>query len=73
MNQMQCSQTPTMSEVSKMLDCLLEVQRVLTRARDHKRLALLSALTGELQDDYLLLLARVANGSVFAPDNRGAD
>jgi hypothetical protein len=48
--------TPTIVEVSNMLDHLLEVQRVLTRARDDKRLALLSSLTNELQDDYLSLL-----------------
>ena len=45
----------SMAEVSKMLDALLEVQRVLTRHRDHERLALLRPLTDQLQDDYLSL------------------
>src|SRR6185436_12136717 len=51
--------SPTISEVSKMLDSLLEVQHVLTKHRDHKRLELLHSLTSELQDDYLALLEAV--------------
>ena len=54
--------TATMAEVSKMLDLLLEVQRVLTAARDLKRLALLDALTNQLQDDYLALLEAAVKG-----------
>jgi hypothetical protein len=56
------AETPTIKEVSKMLDSLLEVQRVLTKAKDHKRLALLSALSSELQDDYLALLEAAVKG-----------
>ena len=45
-----------------MLDSLLAVQRILTRARDHKRLDLLRPLTDELQDDYLALLEASVKG-----------
>jgi|GEM_PF-5143649 len=45
-----------------MLDHLLEVQRILTRNKDHKRLALLHPLTDSLQDEYLEHLEAVIKG-----------
>jgi hypothetical protein len=52
----------SMAEDSKMLDHLLEVQRILTRNKDHARLALLHPLTDALQDEYLSHLERTVNG-----------
>ena len=52
----------SMAEDSRMLDHLLEVQRILTRNKDHKRLALLHPLTDSLQDEYLGHLERIVKG-----------
>jgi len=52
-----------MAEDGKMLDHLLEVQRVLTRNKDHQRLELLRPLTDSLQDEYLSHLERIVKGS----------
>ena len=49
----------SMAEDGQMLDRLLEVQRILTRNRDHARLSLLYPLTDSLQHEYLLHLKRV--------------
>lgn len=49
-------------ECARMLDSLLEVQRTLTKNRDHQRLALLYALTDSLQEEYLSHLERIAKG-----------
>lgn len=52
----------TQTECARMLDNLLEVQRTLTKNRDHQRLALLHALTDSLQEEYLSHLERIGKG-----------
>ena len=49
----QAARTAALTDVSKMLDHLLEVQRVLVRRKDQKCLALLYPLNDALQDEYL--------------------
>lgn len=43
-------------ELNTMLDCLLTVQRILTRDKDAKRLDQLRPLTDAIQGDYLSFL-----------------
>jgi len=53
----------SMREDSQMLDHLLEVQRILTRNKDLKRLALLRPLNDSLQEEYLEHLESVGGAS----------
>jgi hypothetical protein len=58
----------SLEETSDMLDALLTVQRILTRQRDARKLALLKPLSDELQDDYLAALEKlIADHGTPAP------
>jgi len=52
----------SLAEDGRMLDHLLEVQRILTRNKDHNHLALLHPLTDSLQDEYLQHLEAILKG-----------
>jgi len=49
----------TMKSASSMLDHLLEVQRILVRAHDTRKLQILDPLTTMLSDEYLEAAERV--------------
>lgn len=57
----------TKKQTGRMLDNLIEVQRILTKNKDHTNLALLHPLTDSLQDEYLKHLKQEQSADELLP------